>query len=999
MKNKVIFLLAILFGFTCTFSFASIVNNKEEAVYVDHSQDHLKQRVYTPAEIEREKKEEQQRKERNRRLAQQEAEAARLYPGELSHAQGVSISVKSGTAYTDGDYSGDFRIRGELYNSGSTSVVYVKITINAYDSGNNLLDTGFTFMDGGTAAKSGDSFYEALSGGGTGFFEKSLNTPYAGVDHYSTTITYSNYSHTTCKAGLKFKNSPSVSNSYGDVKFLGEIENPSSYYTTYYTQVYFAVYNSGGKVIDVAFTFVDGITYQGTDTSIAPNSSAPYSKTTDAAYSSYSSYKSSIIWREKQTNTPPGITVKSPNGGESWNASSAQTITWSTAGSVSNVKIEYSTNGGSSWNTITSSTSNDGSHSWTLPNTSSSTCKVRVSDASDSNVYDTSNSNFSIVIPAGNTLSLTSPNGGESWEVGEKQWIEWSSTGTVGNVKLEYSTNGGSSWTTISSSTSNDGLYWWTVPNAVSSNCKVKVSEASDGSPSDTSNSVFSITAPSTPPEISVSRTDLYFCYIVGGAMPKPQTFAISNSGGGVLNWSIADGSDLSCSPDSGANSAFVTVTLDPTGLSAGYYYGELPISASGASNSPQTVTAWLEVKSASENREPFGQFATPSDGANVSSSIAVTGWVLDDNDIESVKIYRENGPALAYIGDAVFVEGSRPDVDAAYPGYPRGYLAGWGYMLLTNFMPNGGNGTFTLHAVATDTNGKSTDLGSKTITIDNKNAVKPFGAIDTPTQGGTASGGKFVNWGWVLTPQPKSIPTDGSTIKVFVDGVYLGNPNYNVYRSDIATLFPGYANTDGAIGYFFLDTTAYENGVHAIQWTARDSGGAGDGIGSRYFTINNSGGSRVKTDTGAGILLKPYSGSTAQHTASSRPIGVKEGLVLNALDNHPGMEKKTVKEVDRVVIDVNGLWPMSPGTLNEKTYSGFLYVDGRLLPMPIGSTLNSLEGMFYWSAGPAFMGQYHLVFARAEADGSISTRSVLVDIQPKFDMEQKENIREDISR
>ena len=43
--------------------------------------------------------------------------------------------------------------------------------------------------------------------------------------------------------------------------------------------------------------------------------------------------------------------------------------------------------------------------------------------------------------------------------------------------------------------------------------------------------------------------------------------------------------------------------------------------------------------------------------------------------------------------------------------------------------------------------------------------AVLPFGAIDTPAQGGTASGSAFVNFGWALTPQPKSIPADGSTI------------------------------------------------------------------------------------------------------------------------------------------------------------------------------------------------------------------------------------------
>ena len=248
-----------------------------------------------------------------------------------------------------------------------------------------------------------------------------------------------------------------------------------------------------------------------------------------------------------------------------------------------------------------------------------------------------------------------------------------------------------------------------------------------------------------------------------------------------------------------------------------------------------------MDIPRVSSSGLPFGEFSTPGDGSTVRGSIAVTGWALDDNGIENVKIYRTQGNTQVYIGEAILVEGARQDVAALYPDYPFNTKAGWGYMLLTNFLPNGGNGTFKIHAIATDTEGISTPLGTKTIYADNANAVKPFGAIDTPTQGGDASGSSFVNWGWVLTPMPNSIPTDGSTINVFVDGVNLGHPTYDIYREDIATLFPGYANSDGAIGYFNLNTTAYESGVHTIYWTATDNAGNTDGIGSRYFTIKHT--------------------------------------------------------------------------------------------------------------------------------------------------------------
>ena len=80
---------------------------------------------------------------------------------------------------------------------------------------------------------------------------------------------------------------------------------------------------------------------------------------------------------------------------------------------------------------------------------------------------------------------------------------------------------------------------------------------------------------------------------------------------------------------------------------------------------------------------------------------------------------------------------------------------------MLTNFLPNGGNGTFTLSALATDKEGNTVLLGTKTITCSNATAVKPFGTIDTPALGGDASGNMFLSFGWVLTPLPKTIPKE----------------------------------------------------------------------------------------------------------------------------------------------------------------------------------------------------------------------------------------------
>ncbi|MCJ7497883.1 MAG: hypothetical protein MUO78_07085, partial [candidate division Zixibacteria bacterium] len=61
-----------------------------------------------------------------------------------------------------------------------------------------------------------------------------------------------------------------------------------------------------------------------------------------------------------------------------------------------NAKLEYSTNSGTAWSTIIASTDNDGTHTWTIPNTPSANCRVRVSDAADGAPKDRSDADFSI---------------------------------------------------------------------------------------------------------------------------------------------------------------------------------------------------------------------------------------------------------------------------------------------------------------------------------------------------------------------------------------------------------------------------------------------------------------------------------------------------------------------------------------------------------------------------------------------------------------------------
>ena len=130
------------------------------------------------------------------------------------------------------------------------------------------------------------------------------------------------------------------------------------------------------------------------------------------------------------------------------------------------------------------------------------------------------------------------------------------------------------------------------------------------------------------------------------------------------------------------------------------------------------------------------------------------------------------------------------------------------------------------------------------------------------------------------MTHAGKFIPTAGSTINVLVDGVAIGQVDYNHSRPDIATLFPGLANSDGAIGFRVLDTTTLTNTLHTISWTVSDSAGAVEGIGSRFFAVSNG----VSAVTAAPGVDRSVGAAARVATAplEERPIRGRRGWDLD---------------------------------------------------------------------------------------------------------------------
>ncbi len=367
----------------------------------------------------------------------------------------------------------------------------------------------------------------------------------------------------------------------------------------------------------------------------------------------------------------------------------------------------------------------------------------------------------------------------------------------------------------------------------------------------------------------------------------------------------------------------------------------------------------------------------------------------------------------LVFLGDAAFVSGARPDVAALFSSYPAAHRAGWGLMILSPMLPHvsnglafGGQGALSLYAVATDVEGRRVLLGRTTnpadpafaaptrITMSNDTIAKPFGVIDTPAQGATVSG-IIANAGWVLTPDSDTssgngdiqMPTTGVTLTLFLDGLPITQLTYNQCRGsnlfgggsamlapttycddDVASIF-GHAtpqapftsrpanatrfrNLDagrGAIASTTIDTRLLSNGAHTLAWSATDSQGRTEGIGSRFIMVLNS------TTDSAATLAPPAIATLPQATADTQGVWYRTGFDL-AERWHP---LPGGGGASAITLPVGGRLEVWMGASIDAAY---LVTDTTLQPLPGAS----LEGpRLAWVPPVAFVGTYELAIVR----------------------------------
>jgi hypothetical protein len=162
--------------------------------------------------------------------------------------------ILSKTSYTD--ELGYFNVVGEVKNTLSTNINYVKIVATFYDSSNTVIGTSFTFTD-----------VDILEPNQKSPFQISSYPEKISPATYKLTVDYDVTGDTPYQGLTILSNTASI-DSLGYHKVVGEVKNSGIRESTY-VEVISTYYDSTGKVIGKSYTFTD-------PDSIAVGNTAPF---------------------------------------------------------------------------------------------------------------------------------------------------------------------------------------------------------------------------------------------------------------------------------------------------------------------------------------------------------------------------------------------------------------------------------------------------------------------------------------------------------------------------------------------------------------------------------------------------------------------------------------------------------------------------------------------------------------------------------------------------
>jgi len=377
------------------------------------------------------------------------------------------------------------------------------------------------------------------------------------------------------------------------------------------------------------------------------------------------------------------ITITNPDSESVWETDTSEFINWTSAGGITDVKIELFKNDVFELE-INMSTPNDGDYNWTVPLVlgGSDQYQIKISDESDPSVY-----NFSEYFEIFSfTINITNPDSESVWETDTSEFINWTSTGGITDVKIELFKNDVFELE-INMSTPNDGDYNWTVPSGLdgSDQYQIKISDESDPSVYDFSEyfEIFTFTVNITNPD-------------------SESVWEIDTSE--YINWT-STGSISNVMIEVYNNDAFV-MEITPNTPNAGEYFWAIP---SGLDESDQ-----YQIK-VSDESDPsvydFSEYFTVEDTINPVITLSTTNhtveagyigallwWTATDANPDTYTVELQGTGLVA--GPTAWTSG-----DAINYSIPTGFGAG-SYIYTVNFTDNFGNfATDSINFTVIDTN------------------------------------------------------------------------------------------------------------------------------------------------------------------------------------------------------------------------------------------------------------------------------------------------------
>ena len=154
-----------------------------------------------------------------------------------------------------------------------------------------------------------------------------------------------------------------------------------------------------------------------------------------------------------------------------------------------------------------------------------------------------------------------------------------------------WSVSGLPGWITVSGASSGAGSA--TVTLVVSSN---------SGAPLSATILIagMSVTVTQVTPTVTASPTSLNFAYQAGGDTPLPATISVTGSANGLrfsaTGSALSGGNWLSMSPSSGVTPGSITVSVNPSGLTANTYTGTIVVSGGSSASGSTTINVTLTV-------------------------------------------------------------------------------------------------------------------------------------------------------------------------------------------------------------------------------------------------------------------------------------------------------------------------------------------------------------------------------------------------------------------